>query len=193
MAVAPLTSQAERTSTEETKATETQNEVVDESSITNFSNFNVSYLGGYEDFGHGYYGIGYDIFSPNGFAFSLSFHGSWGIVDDGQYMFRLGFGYGYAVTKWLAITGMVKGMYGSYTEYGTRKGTVSYPSWTHQSSETTYTQTKESKSGGGILAVPGLRIKGGKFVIGVNFDLGWAKFGSSGFYKDVQLSVGYNF
>lgn len=164
-----------------------------DNSISNFNSGYLSYLGSYDDFGHGYYGIGFESFSNNGFAYSLSFHGSWGLVEDGQYMARLGLGYGHGVTKWLAIVGQVKGMFGSYTEYGIHKGTISYPSWTHKPDQTTYSTTKDSKYGGGLLFTPGIRLRGGKFILGVNFDLGWAKYGSSGFYKDVEIILGYDF
>lgn len=171
VALIPAVSFAQETT--ETKAEAPENP------ITNFNNFYLSYLGPYSGFGHGYYGFGYQIFDNKGFAYSLSFHGSWGLVDDGQYMFRLGFGYGYAITNWLSLNGMVKGMIGGYTDY-------SYNSKKGKTEE-------KDKVGGGILFAPGIRLQGAKFVLGVSFDLGWAKFGGSGFYKDVELTLGYHF
>ncbi len=150
-----------------------------ESAISKFSNFFVSYLGGYQDFDKGFYGIGWESFSESGIMANLSFNGSWGITDPGEYMFRVGAGYGYAPVDFAAITARINAMGSSYTKY----------EYNHKTGKI----DKEDKFGGGILVAPGVRLKLSKIVIGVNFDLGWAYLGGSGFYKDVQLSLGYTF
>lgn len=156
-------------------------QVIEASNIKNFSNAYLSYLGSYNNFGHGYYGLGYEFFDTSGLGCSVSFHGSWGLVDEGEFMTRFGLGYGYGITKWLGISGMVKGMIGSYTEVTVKPGKYKP------------IVSKNSKTGGGILFVPTIHIKAGPIALGVHFDLGWGYYGTSGFYKDLELTLGYHF
>lgn len=148
-------------------------------SMADFSNGYLTYLGGYKDFDKGFYGIGWENFSESGSFMNMSFHGSWGIVDPGQYMVRIGGGYGIAPVEFAAITGRINGMFTTYTKYKVNN-------------KTNKLEEKEGY-GGGILFAPGIRVRLNKLIIGVNFDLGWAYIGGSGFYKDVQLSLGYHF
>lgn len=148
-------------------------------SFDDFSNFYLTYSGGYKNFDKGFYGFGWESFNNSGSFINVSFHGNWGIVDPGQYMIRIGGGYGISPVEFAAITGRINGMFTTYpkSEYDKKTGK---------------TTTKDGY-GGGILFAPGVRLKLSKLVIGVNFDLGWAYIGGSGFYKDVELTLGYHF
>lgn len=147
--------------------------------IKDFGCVYLSYFGGYKDFDKGYYGIGWELFNESGAFANMSYHGSWGITDPGEYQWRVGGGYGIAPVEFAAITARINAMFGSYTKY--------------EYNEKTGKLKEESKFGGGILFAPGVRLKFGKLSFGVNFDLGWAYFGGSGFYKDVELNLGYKF
>lgn len=157
------------------------NEITDssdweQSMIEDFGGFYLSFIG---DFKGGFYGFGWESFSESGAFYNMSFHGSWGLQKPGSAQIRLGGGYGVAPVRFLAITGRINGMCGSYRGYNF------YPE--------TGRITKQTKFGGGILFAPGLRLRFGSVFLGANFDLGWAYFGKSAFYKDFELNLGFKF
>lgn len=147
--------------------------------IDHFDNGYISYFGGYKNFGKGYYGIGAENFSESGSFFNFSWHGCYGIIDPGEMQFRIGGGYGYAPMECIAFTGRLNALFGTATKYEIDKKTGKL--------------NDKSVFAYGILFAPGIRLKLSKFVFGVNFDLGWAYMGASGFYKDVELTLGYDF
>lgn len=147
--------------------------------LMTFSAVQFSYMGGFSNFGKGYYGIGFEKIFDNNLIYSLSFHGSWGITDPGLYAIRLGIGYAYSPAPWFALVLKGTGFSGSYVSDAkvNSKGEIKY----------------ETEIGGGVLASPGIRLKAGRLVAGVDVDFGWAYYKGSNFYKDLMLSVGYCF
>lgn len=162
-----------------TASTETKSSIPKHSYIEDFGSIYLSYFGGYKNFDKGYYGIGIESFWESGAFYNLSFHGSWGIMDPGEMQYRFGGGYAYAPAEFFAVTGRINGMLGTGTKYEYNKKTGKLDT--------------KNVFGGGILFAPGVRLKLSKLLFGVNFDLGWAYLGTSGFYKDVELMVGYEF
>lgn len=149
-----------------------------ESVIEGFSNLYVSWLGGYENFDKGYYGIGYESFFKSGVMFTFDYRGNWGIVDPSNMEIRFGSGYGVALSKWFAISLGVSAMIDTYDVIDKidKKGNITW----------------DSKIGGGLIASPGIRLRLAPIVLGVRFDLGWGYTSDSYFYKGICLSAGFH-
>lgn len=159
-------------------SSQTDKKTASNSFIEEFGNSYLTYFGGYQNFDKGFYGIGTEHFNKSGVMTNMSLHFSYGLIDPGHIQFRLGGGYAYAPAEFVAITGRINALVGTGTKYEiSNKGDLK----------------KKDVIAYGILFAPGVRVKLSKMVIGVNFDLGWAYTGSSGFYKDVEITLGYHF
>ena len=140
-----------------------------------FNHVYLQYTADTEHFDHGYYGIGLNSFSANGLGATISFHGSWGISDPGQFMTKFGPIYGYPINRYLMVNGSLRGFIYTYDKLNGK----------------TQTST-DQKVNGGITLTPGVTFKLGKFLIDAGFEFGWAN-KSDELYKSVEIGLGYAF
>lgn len=140
-----------------------------------FSNVYVNYFADPSHFDKGFYGIGYVAYSEKGFGGTMSVHGNWGIVDDGQLMFKFGPAYGYAINQYLMVNSSLRGIIYTYD----------VPNGINETST-------DQKVSGGITITPGVTFRLNRFFVNAGFELGWP-YGNDGLYKSIELGIGYKF
>ena len=156
-----------------TKELESQNS--NSISPNDFGHVYINYSADPEFFDKGFYGIGYCMYNDSGFGGTFSAHGNWGIVDNGQIMFKFGPAYGYAVNQYLLVNASLRGFIYTYDKYNGVNAT-----------------STDQKVSGGITITPGVTFKLDKFFINAGFELGWAE-GYDKLYKCIELGIGYKF
>lgn len=140
-----------------------------------FSNVYLQYFSDPEFFDKGCYGIGFVTYGANGFGGTISAHGNWGIVDNGQLMFKFGPAYGYAVTPNFMINASLRGFIYTYDELNGKNET-----------------STDQKVNGGITLTPGITLRFEKVMLSAGFELGWEN-NNNKIYKCIEIGLGYNF
>lgn len=167
------------------KVVHVANKEDDEKDPSNFSSLMLSYMGGYDDFEHGMYGLMVRGFYGKGLGMVTCVNANYGLAPRGSrggMAFEIGPTYGYAFTKFFMLHFDLLGNVG-------------------------WTDIKDAKNmvvTGGIEGGPGVLFKFGNGMIGATFLFGWShspsfKLESGGevkasdsFTKGVRLSFGWH-
>ncbi|MDE6322243.1 MAG: LysM peptidoglycan-binding domain-containing protein, partial [Muribaculaceae bacterium] len=80
----------------------------------NVNGWFVSYNAPFDHFDHGFYGIGFQMFSSSGFGATFSAHGNWGLVDPGNLMFKFGPAYAIQIHENVALSASLRGFIYTY-------------------------------------------------------------------------------
>lgn len=146
----------------------------EELSSEKFSNGYVSYMANVNDFGLGYYGLGWVYYGNSGFGTTCSLHGNWGIAKKGNLQLMFGPIYGMPMNDNVLIGAQLKGVMGTYDGFNKKDG------------------REEVKLGGGMYFMPNIELRAGKISLTVGYNLGWLKYeGKAEFAHNLHLAIGY--
>lgn len=153
--------------TEECPNTKETNNYSGTNSITpeNFNNYSIGYVAAFDDFGHGCYSLGFDIFSDKGFGMSFQGNANYGIVKSklATLNFFLGPAYGYVVhPNIMLFTSLGAIMTASEKEKMKRSHDGSHEY-----------KTTEQQMTWGVALRPQIVFRAGKIFPRVGIDIGW--------------------
>lgn len=145
-----------------------------ENSPQKFSNSYLQYSADPQLFDKGFYGIGFVFYNELGYGATLSVHGNWGIVHQGNLMFKFGPAYGYALSPNFMANASLRGFIHTYDK---------------QKKNSTST---DQKINGGISITPGITLRLNRVMLNAGFEFGWIN-GSNRLYKNIEIGLGYHF
>lgn len=145
-----------------------ENQTNQEMSPTAFNAIYLSYYGQFKYFDSGFYGIGMRSFGDNGFFYTFSLHGSYGITDPGVFEFRTGAGYGCVLHPMVLVSGAARMLIDVAKV------------------------NRDWNAGVGVVFTPGLNLKISKLILGVSVDLGWMQ-NYKRLYSCAEISLGIRF
>lgn len=128
-----------------------------------FNNYYITYNASFDEFDHGFYGLGGIFFNEDGWGGAISIHANYGLQykgTDGSMMMRFGPAYGYVIGDNIMLSASLRGLICTYEKLEIK--------------DNGKTESKTAVNGG-ITLTPMIHFKAGKIVIGVGYELGWVK------------------
>jgi|GEM_PF-2126489 hypothetical protein len=130
---------------------------------SSFNNYYITYNASFDEFDHGYYGIGGIFFNEGGWGGNISLYANFGLQykgTDGSMMMRFGPAYGYVIGDNIMLSASLRGLICTYDKLEIK--------------DNGKTESKTAVNGG-ITLTPMFHFKAGNIVIGVGYELGWVK------------------